>query len=893
MRIRNYSQCNSYVRNIAPGCLSGMNVRSFAHLVMAILFVCTMATGQNTISTVAGGGTFPPFSTPAMGNYADIPGPASVITDSNGNIYVASPSANQIFEVASGTLSVFAGQGWPLEHPYEVNPGLTATSAYFNGPSGLAIDGSGNIYIADTAAYIVWGVNTKDSNVVSWTAGSGEANGSGNCGPATKAGLGSTTAVATDKAGNVYIADAIHNEIWLVNMTNTAIKGLCGSTGLTHGNIAIILGNGQLNSPQGLAVDSSGNIYISDAGNHRILKMTPTGKVSTYAGTGTACVGGPCLGDGGPATSAGLGTPWQLYVAPNGDLYIADSLQQRIRLIIPGSNGQPPMISTFAGNGVACSGPSTPPLCGDTGPATAAELNRPEGVYGDSSGNIYIGDAGDQRIREVDTGNTISTFAGGGLGDGPAISAILASNQNVAVDTSGNLYIADTGNNRIRKLSGGMVTTIAGNGIANFYGNNNTLATNANLSAPVGIAVDPSGNVYIADTQNVVIRVLNTQSSVITIAGVKISPGELANVAGKPQSACAPNTTCYTNGQTATSAKLGLPKGIALDGAGNIYFADESAAVISEVTTSGTIETVAGQFWAYCRTPTNFAACGDGGPATSAMLNEPYSVAVDSIGNVYISDAGDNRVRVVNPMPPPGIINAYAFTGMTQFGPLGVPALMSSYIFPEYVALDSRGNLFVSGSSLYYTVQRIDADSNQGNIVASIAGYFEGIPKYFGYFGDGGPAVQKAQLNNNGVAVDSEENLYISDGGNNRVRLVSSSPTQGLVPLISIKPGSKVLNFGNVPINTQSTMPISVGNSGADDLIMGTATISGPPFSLVNANPCTDNLVPPAVPPPPKPCEYNVTFAPTQTGPFKGQLVLNDNSFGSPSQTIILEGTGQ
>jgi hypothetical protein len=209
--------------------------------------------------------------------------------------------------------------------------------------------------------------------------------------------------------------------------------------------------------------------------------------------------------------------------------------------------------------------------------------------------------------------------------------------------------------------------------------------------------------------------------------------------------------------------------------------------------------------------------------------------------------------------------------------------LSSGYTQPQYVALDSRDNLFVSGSSIYYLLQRIDASTSPlVNPVTSIAGRGAGDPKYYGFFGDGGPALG-AYLNNFGTTVDSAENLYISDGGNNRVREVSSSPTQGLVPVVAVSPTS--LTFPPTPIGVQSQpMNFTVTNKGSDDLVISAPSISGP-FSFVNQSPCPGNIVPPGTG-----CTYSVTFTPTGNGTAHGTATVNDNGFNNPQQNIALTG---
>jgi sugar lactone lactonase YvrE len=871
----------------------------FATLV-ALLSCVAQLSAQNIINTIAGGGTLPPFSTSTTGNYADLPGPTSVVVDAQGNLYMVSPSANQVYKVdpTGTTVSVFAGQGWPAEDPqkFDNNP---ATQGYLNAPSGLAIDGSGNIYVADTQAYLIRKIDIN--GIMTTVAGTGDycqnpPSGCHDNGPALGALLGAPSGVATDATGNVYLADTGDNEIRVVNMQSSAIT-VYGVT-VQPGNIARIAGNGtacptstsacgdngkgtaaMLNSPMSLAIDHLGNMFIADSGDRRIRVMIPAGTIVAYAGNGNPCFSGTC-GDGGASLSAQLTNPWQIYVDASDNLYIADSPTNRIRKVVTGKN--PPStatISTFAGNGTACSTAHiTATFCGDAGSATSAYLNAPRGIYPDASNNFYIADSGDQRIRKVSSGN-INTYAGGGLSDGPATTAIFAENRDVAVDNSGNLYIADTSNNRIRKISGGTVTTLAGNGVGNYYGNGVPAAT-ANLNQPWGLTVDSSGNVYIADTSNLAIRVVNTQSSPITVAGVVIQPGNIATVAGITGVVCQSAPPGCGDGGPATKATFALPAKVALDNAGNFFVADSGANRIREVNiATGIISTVAGNGSA-CASPTS--PCGDGGPATTAMLNSPHSVAVDSSENIYIADTLDNRIRVVNSS---GNINAYAFNGQfNNFGPDNIAALSSGYTQPLYVALDARDNLFVSGSSIYYLIQRIDASTSPiVNPVASIVGRGPGDPKYYGFAGDGSLA-NGSYINNYGATLDGAENLYISDGGNNRVREVSSSPTLGLAPVVNYSPTS--LTFPPTPIGVQSQpMNFTVTNKGSDDLVMSAPAISGS-FNWVNQSPCPGNIVPPNLT-----CVYSVTFTPTSYGTSKGTATLNDNGFGSPQQNVPLAGT--
>ncbi len=300
----------------------------------------------------------------------------------------------------------------------------------------------------------------------------------------------------------------------------------------------------RLNRPAGIALDVTGNLYIADYANNRVRKVAPDGIVTTVAGNGN----GGYFGDGGPATSAELNLPVGVAVDAASNLYIADQYNNYVRAV--SSLG---IIAAFAGNGSYGSS-------GDGGPAMSAQLHHPTGVAGDAIGNLYIADKLNNRIRKVAPDGSIATIAGDGpsgqSGDnGPAVDGRLHSPQGVASDGDGNLYIADTLNNRIRKISpGGTITTVAGTGTAGYFGDGGQ-ATNAQLAAPCGVAIDAAGNLYIADSSNNRIRLVSRTGIIATIAGT----------GAKGYSG---------DGGPATRAPLNNPWGIAVDAAGNIYLAD-------------------------------------------------------------------------------------------------------------------------------------------------------------------------------------------------------------------------------------------------------------------------------------------------------------------------------
>jgi len=869
--------------NFAVRLLSMMNIRRamvFSTLALLSTFLTLNLSAQNTINTVAGGGS---VAGPATGTNADIPGPSSVIRDAQGNTYIAVPTAQEIFKVdTNGNLSVFAGIGYPTEEAWKLDGG-PASSGSLNQPNGLAADTLGNIYIADTTNYLIRQVNS--SGIINSIAGNthqcpNPTATTGACGDgakATSATMSSPYAVATDAAGNVYLADTVDNRIRVVNMQKKAII-IAGVT-INAGNIATIAGTGYpcttptqacgdggsalvatVNNPQGIAVDTSGNVYIADTLDHRVRIISTAGIISAYAGTGTTCnLGGSnTCGDGGLATAATISSPWQLSVDAAGDLFITDPPESRIREV----NGSSKLMSSVAGSGKRSFG-------GDNGAATSAYLNSPRGVFIDASGNLLIGDTGNQRVRIVNAQQTISTLAGGGLGGdgGSAIAsdAIISADRDVALDSFGNLYIADTAGNRIREVSGGNITTIVGTGIAGYTGDKG-LAVNATLSGPDGLAVDGSGNVYIADTNNLVIRLFNP------------STGNITTIAGTGKT-CSPTTACGDGGP-ATSATFSFPTTVSVDNLGNYYITDQGANRIRMVNgTNGTITTVAGT-GARCSTiacsNTVTASCGDGGAATSALLNEPFSAVPDNNGNLFIADTCDNRIREVNLSS--GIISAYAFTGVYNFGPDKVPALQSTYDTPQNLAIDPYGNLYVSGSTFFYVPQRIDAAS-VGNLVSSVAGR-PGDPKFYGFLGDGGAAIG-SELNNYGIAVDGSGHVYIADGGTNRVREVSETSVANIAPVTLTFPAT---NVGT----TSASMSFKITNSGLDDLRIGLVTITGD-FAFVNPTPCTANQVAPGG----ISCTYQVTFTPTADGKRTGLVTINDNAYGDPVQKVYLGGTGQ
>jgi uncharacterized protein (TIGR03437 family) len=363
--------------------------------------------------------------------------------------------------------------------------------------------------------------------------------------------------------------------------------------------------------------------------------QAPSYTISNFAGTGASGF----TGDGSAATSAQLNTPFAVAVSGS-NVYIADQVNNRIRLV---SNGS---ISTFAGSGT--SGNS-----GDGSTATKANMAAPTGVATDSSGNVYFSDTLSASVRKVSGGN-VNNFAGtpgtvGFIGDGAAATAAAINYPSgLAIDSSNNVYICDTFNNRIRKVtSDGNINTIAGDGDQGFVGDEGP-ATAAAFYNPEGIAVDAQGNIYIADGTNNRIRKITTDGIIHSIAGSSTTGG----FAG--------------DGGPATKALLNHPRGVAVDGAGNVYFADSFNNRIRMITPGGIIYTIAGTGAA--------GYAGDGGPAILAQLKFPTGVTVSG-ANLYVVDSDNHAVRLLTPSPtspnisPGGVIGATAYGGSAIIAP--------------------------------------------------------------------------------------------------------------------------------------------------------------------------------------------------------------------------------
>ncbi len=606
--------------------------------------------------------------------------------------------------------------------------------------------------------------------------------------------------------------------LFVVSCSAQVITTAAGTTWIFRANGSPAV-NAPLGKLWGTAFDTAGNLYVSDEDNNVVLRIATSGTVAVAAGNGIRGFSG----DGGTATSASLNKPYGLAVDSDQNLYIAEYGNNRVRKVTAAG-----IISTVAGDGFQNSS-GLGRYTGDGGPATAASLSLPSDVAVDQGGNLYIADTFNSSIRKVTPDGIITTVAGTGNGGGfgtPAAGVTLATPAGVSVDASGNVFIADTGHNLIRKLTpAGVATIVAGSGTSGFGGDGGP-ATGATLTFPGRAIVDGAGNLYISDTTNNRIRRVGTNGIISTICGV----GPTGTFAGGFSG----------DGGPATQASINTPEGLAVDSSGNLYFADNQNLRIRKIDSGGNITTVAGSG--------SFKFFGDGGTATGANLHQPSSVAVDAAGDFYIADTLNRRVRKVT---PDGRIVTVAGNGSATFSGDGAVATTAGLGNPMGVAVDQSGNLFIASAG---RVRKVSSTGIISTLAGPIVRFAGGFPSVFsglsadnagnlyvaesgsrvilrvnaagnvtivagslglppGFSGDGGPATQAALSYASAVAVDAAGNLFIADTENHRIRKVNGS---GIISTVAGNGNAAFSGDGGPAITASLNQPdgISVDRGG-------------------------------------------------------------------------------
>lgn len=589
-------------------------------------------TDNNTIRKITAAGVVTTFagvagvpgSTDGTGAAARLADPDGVAVDGAGNVYVADTFNSTIRKITpAGVVTTLAGTA-----------GITGTAdgtganAAFNLPEGVAVDGAGNVYVADSQNFTIRKV-TADGIVTTLAGSAGVAGSADGTGAAAQ--FANPTSLAVDSAGNVFVADRDNATIRKVTPAGvvTTFAGSAGMTGHTDGTGAAA----RFDNPAGVAVDSAGNVYVADAFNAVIRKITPAGAVTTLAGAG---VGGTTDGTG---AAARFSVVTGVTVDGAGNVYVADQFNHTIRKITPAA-----VVTTLAGTASQAGA--------DDGPGSAARFFGPTGVAADGNGNVYVTDA--TTLRKITPGGNVTTFAGSGMfgsADGTGTAAQFDSPAGAAVDRAGNLYVADEGNSTIRTITpAGMVTTLAGT--AGQRGSADGTGAAARFNLPSGIAVDGAGNVFVADEGNDTIRKITPAGVVTTFAG---TAGMRGSVDG-----------------TGAAARFEVLTDLAADDAGNLYATDFGANTIRKITSAGVVTTLAG---------TADVSGSDDGTGTAARFHHPKGVAVDKAGNVYVTDSENHTLRKITPA---GVVTTVAGTVGVAGIVLGATPRLA---FPEYLAI--------------------------------------------------------------------------------------------------------------------------------------------------------------------------------------------------------------
>ncbi len=665
---------------------------------------------QRIATTFAGTSSTPPIEG-ALAAGMPIGASFGMTLDAGGSLFFSLFDVNVSVVVrltADGRLHRVAGSG---PYGFSGDSGL-ATSATLARPSGLAFDHAGNLYVADAGNSRIRKVSPDGT--ISTIAGNGQAGYIPDGTPATIARLGDSPAVAVDGMGNLFIAGG--GQVLKVIGDGTVVTVAGGSQHITTGDGGPAIG-AELHRVIGIAFDSAGNMYIADIDDHRIRKVSPVGVITTVAGNGNPGFSG----DGGKAIEAQLHSPGAIAVTPTGVLYIADGPNHRVRKVTPDG-----IITTVAGNGQEG-------YSGDGMPAASASLNDPTALLLDAAGNLYVSESMNRRIRKITADGIISTVAGKGplgfSGDGgQAASARLNAAYSIALDGKGNVYASDNANHRVRKIApNGVITTVAGT--AEGFSGDGGPATAARLNSPNGIGLDAGGTLYIADSGNYRIRKVTPDGNISTVAGTG-------------------DNNYYGDGGPALNAGLAGPYAVALDADGDVYFTDVYR--VRKLTKDGNIQTVAGNG--------QYDNLVDGGLAINAFLYEPSALAFDAAGNLYIADTFHGLIRRVT---TDGIINTIAGD------PRGLGSRMATSTYlgsPQGVAVDSMGNFYIADSALNQ-IYKVTADG----IIVTVAGNGQR-----GFAGDGGPAASATLSFPEGLALDAAGNIFVADAGNVRIRKVSA-----------------------------------------------------------------------------------------------------------------------
>jgi sugar lactone lactonase YvrE len=594
--------------------------------------------------------------------------------------------------------------------------------ARFHNPVAIAADAGGNTYVADRDNAVIRKITP--AGVVTTFAGLADVVGAADdTGAAAR--FVQPSGIALDAAGNVYVADESAHTIRKITPAGvvTTLAGLADSPGAADGT-----GNAaRFRNPRGVAVDASGNVYIADTSNRTIRKITPAGAVTTLAGA--AGLSGNADGTGANARFNDLAG---LAIDAGGNLFAVDSFSHVVRKITPAG-----VVTTLAGQAGSFGTAN--------GTGSIARFNSPFGIAADASGNLYVADTVNETIRRITPDGTVSVFAGSTLGgnlDGTGASARFFRPQGIALDSAGNVYIADTFNHSIRKLSPAAVSSTLAGGGGNF-GSTDGAGTVARFNRPRGIDIDSQGNLFVSESFNNTVRKITPSGTVSTFAG---QAGAFDYVDA-----------------TGTAARFGNLGGLTINASNNIFVTDQFYHSLRRITPEGVVQTWAG-------TPGSSGTSD--GVFNVGRFNQPQGVAVDAAGNTYVTDAGNHTIRRILPTSEMSVLAGLSGLSGSTDG-TGTGARFSA---PSDIAIDQAGNLYVTDYN-NSTIRKI----TPAGIVTTLAGQ----PGARGAADGTGSA---ARFDNaDGITVDSAGNVFVSDSNNHTVRKISPA---GVVTTIGGLAGS-------------------------------------------------------------------------------------------------------
>jgi sugar lactone lactonase YvrE len=598
----------------------------------------------------------------------------------------------------------------------------TGSEAAFNVPTGLAVDAAGNLYVVDQMNCAIRKVTP--AGVVTTFAGLGDGDCGGDDGTGTDASFFWPGAIAVDSGGTFYVAETGNNSIRKITSAGvvTTFAGLPGTGGSTDGTGTAA----RFAGPRGIAVDAAGNVYVGDAFNHTIRKITPAGVVTTLAGSPGAAGAVDATG-----SDARFRQPSGVAVDGAGNVYVTDTNNNTIRRVTPAG-----VVTTIAG--LAQTGGST------DGTGSAARFNTPRGIVIDNTGMLFVADTNNSKIRQLTAAGVVTTLAGAGLlgdVDGTGTAARFNNPWGIAVDSAGTLYVADTTNDTIRKITtGAVVTTLAG--FRGSFGSADGYRVNARFARPNGVAVGADGTVYVADSINHTVRKITPSGFVTTLAGLAGSPGS-------------------TDG-TGSAARFSGPRGVAVDNAGVVYVTDGSNHTIRRITPAGVVTTIAGL--------AGSSGSADGAGDT-ARFNLPSGITVDSAGTLFVTDGINHTIRMVTAA---GVVSTIAGTALTP-GSVDGTGSAARFNFPRGITVDGTGTLYVADTN-NHTIRKITS----GGVVTTLAG----TPNQTGSTDAAGSAARFSSPN--GIAVDGAGNLWVADSNNHTIRQVTSA---GVVTTYRGSPG--------------------------------------------------------------------------------------------------------